>query len=255
MFQPMLEFQSMLEIESQKRNQKSTRYYLIVMKPHLSLSAPNALIDGITVTHTERRVGRVFIIWSTMPSTHRAFMDGPMKEVWYYVSIYSKQIETFQQNLNKKLAGVTHRLYAISHNCGIFLISPDFHRGGRFRRQIPSLFSMCFVVHINTYLFQWGYFYVGLWGAEWYFLLENPTFFVRRNRKIPHHKNSHCIYRAVAAPPYPLWLCRHSPWQHPPRTQIVAPWLPMSLLQAASARVRAHCDQFPCLGRQNGTHR
>ncbi len=28
-----------------------------------------------------------------------------------------------------------------------FLISPDFHRGGRFRRQmIPSLFSTCFVV-------------------------------------------------------------------------------------------------------------
>ena len=62
--------------------------------------------------------------------------------------------------------------------------------------------------------------------------------------------NSHRIYRAVTAPPYPQRLCRHSPWQHPPWTQIVAPWLPMSLLQAASARVCAHCDRSPCLGRQ-----
>ncbi len=139
-----------------------------------------------------------------------------------------------------------------------FLISPDFHRGGRFRRQIDtyllSLVRVLSHVYVNT-LFQRGYFCVGLLGAEWYFLPENPTFFVRRNRKIPHHKNSHRIYRAVAAPPYPQRLCRHSPWQHPPWTQIVAPRLPMSLMQAASARVRAHCDRFPCLGRQNGTHR
>jgi hypothetical protein len=91
---------------------------------------------------------------------------------------------------------------------------------------------------------------------------QSGTFY----RKIPHFllggigkshitKNSHRIYQAVAAPPYPQRFCHHSPWQHPPWTQIMAPRLPMSLLQAASARVCAHCDRFPCLGRQNGTHR
>ena len=127
-----------------------------------------------------------------------------------------------------------------------FLISPDFHLGGRFQRQIPSLFRTCFVVCIRNYLFQGGNFYVGLWGAEWHFLPENPTFFVRRNWKIPHHKHSPCIYRAVAAPPYPQRLCRHSPWQHPPWTGILAPRLPMSLMQAPCARDLAHCGGFPC---------
>ena len=93
-----------------------------------------------------------------------------------------------------------------------------------------------------------------LWGAEWYFLPENPTLFVRRNRKIPHYKNTHRIYQAVAAPPYPQRICRHSPWQHPPWTGILVPRLLMSLLQAPCARVSAHCGGFPCLGRHNGTH-
>ena len=71
-----------------------------------------------------------------------------------------------------------------------FLISPDFHRGGRFRRQILSFFvPVLSYVDVNT-LFRGGYFYVGLRGAGWYFLPENPTFFVRRNRKIPHREKS-----------------------------------------------------------------
>jgi hypothetical protein len=145
--------------------------------------------------------------------------------------------------------------YAISHNCGISLFLPIFTMVGGFEdRYLLSLVRVLSYVYVNT-LFRRGYFYVGLWGAEWYFLPENPNFFVRRNRKIPHHKNSHRIYRAVAASPYLQRLCHHSPWQHQPWTQIVAPRLPMSLLQAASARVRANCNPFPCLGRQNGTYR
>ena len=66
--------------------------------------------------------------------------------------------------------------------------------GGFKDRYLLSSVRVLSYVFVNT-LFQRGYFYVGLWGAEWYFLPENPTIFVRRNRKIPHHKNTHCIYR------------------------------------------------------------
>ena len=78
-----------------------------------------------------------------------------------------------------------------------FLISPDFHRGGRFRRQILSLsfVPVLSYVYVNI-LFQGGYFYVGLWGTGWYFLPENPTFFVRRNRKIPHTQHTTKIKHA-----------------------------------------------------------
>jgi hypothetical protein len=71
------------------------------------------------------------------------------------------------------------------------------------------------------------------------------------NQKIPriYHKMSR------RAAPYPQRLCRHSPWKHPPWTQIVAPWLPMSLTQAPGARDLAHCGEFPCFGRQNCTYR
>ena len=130
---------------------------------------------------------------------------------------------------------------------------PDFSRFSPWwevsKTYLLSLVRVLSYAYVNTkYPFSARVFLCGI--------VENPTFFVRRNREIPHHKNSHRIYyRAVAAPPYPQRLCRHSPWQHPPWTQIVAPRLPMSLLQAASARVRAHCDRSPCLGRQNGTHR
>jgi hypothetical protein len=57
--------------------------------------------------------------------------------------------------------------------------------GGFEDRYFLSFVHVLLFVDVNT-LFQRGYFYVGLWGAEWYFLPENPTFFVRRNRKIPH---------------------------------------------------------------------
>ena len=75
--------------------------------------------------------------------------------------------------------------------------------GGFEDRYLLSLVRVLSYVYVNT-LFQRGYFYVGLWGAEWYFLPENPTFFVRRNRKIPHHKNSHPSRRCTALPPAAL---------------------------------------------------
>ena len=82
--------------------------------------------------------------------------------------------------------------------------------GGFEDSYLLSLVRVLSYAYVNT-LFHRGYFYVGLWGAEWYFLPENPTFFVRRSQKIPHHKNSHrTIYRAVAAPSHPQRFCRHS---------------------------------------------
>ena len=47
--------------------------------------------------------------------------------------------------------------------------------GGFEDRYLLSLVRVLWYVYVNT-LFQRGYFYVGLWGAEWYFLPENPTF-------------------------------------------------------------------------------
>jgi len=73
---------------------------------------------------------------------------------------------------------------------------PDFsrfYRGGSFQRQIPSLFSTCFVVcMLILYPYSARVFLCGIAGRRVveYFLPENPTFFVRRNRKIPHHKHS-----------------------------------------------------------------
>ena len=133
-----------------------------------------------------------------------------------------------------------------------FLISPDFHRVGGFEdRYSLSFVPVLSYVYVNT-LFQRGYFYVGLRGAGWYFLPENPTFFVRRNRKIPHTQHTTKIKHANHGDVRHCLFCR--PWLSSARSS-AAPRLPMSLMQAPCARVRAHCDRSPCLGRQNGTHR
>ncbi len=75
--------------------------------------------------------------------------------------------------------------------------------GGFEDRYFLSFVRVLSFVDLNT-LFQRGYFYVGLWGAGWYFLPENPTFFVRRNRKIPHRKNSHPSRHCTSLPPAAL---------------------------------------------------
>jgi hypothetical protein len=48
--------------------------------------------------------------------------------------------------------------------------------------------------------------------------------------------------------------CPPSTRKHAPWTWIVAPWLPMNLLEAPSIRAQARCVWSLCLGRQNGTH-
>ncbi len=61
-----------------------------------------------------------------------------------------------------------------------FLISPDFHRGGRFRRQIPSLCSTCFVLsylHVNIVpFFSEGIFMLDCGAQSGTFYRKIPQF-------------------------------------------------------------------------------
>jgi hypothetical protein len=68
------------------------------------------------------------------------------------------------------------------------------------------------------------------------------------------HNTQHTQQPTWAAPPYSQRLCPLSPWQHPPRTQITAPRLPMSPMQASGVAGSLTPLLFPCMGCQNGTH-
>jgi hypothetical protein len=64
---------------------------------------------------------------------------------------------------------------------------------------------------------------------------------------------STCLHvTRVHIPPSGFVVPLHGIIRHGPESQ--RPWLPVSLLQALGARMRAGCVEFSRLGRQNGTH-
>ncbi len=103
-------------------------------------------------------------------------------------------------------------------------------RGFEDRRYSLFLVPVLSYVYKNT-LFQRGYFYVGLRGAGWYFLPENPTFFVRRNRKIPHTQHTTKIKHANHGDVRHCLFCR--PWLSAARSS-AAQRLPVSLSQGSA---------------------
>ena len=68
------------------------------------------------------------------------------------------------------------------------------------------------------------------------------------------HTQQHTQHKMSCCSPYPHRLCPPSPWKHPPWTQIDAPRLPMSPIEAPGGWAHVRCVWSLCLGRQNGAH-